>query len=997
MDYRRQDTRRAHSRTCGWITSHPSYTNWLDEGFGILWIKGKPGSGKSTLMEFLLRDFETRDAYRSSIQLSFFLHGRGTLLQKNRLGMYRSLLHQLLLKAPVAQAKFRHAFQERTSSQGVAGQDWNWHTNELRAFFMSAVELIAETQPVNIFVDALDEASDSTDNRHASVQIVSDFHELNDRLHRKQLRSAICFSCRHFPVVADNKGRDIWVERENQADISTYVCDELQRRLTLHTVEQGYLAGFQDIIIRGAQGVFQWAALVVSLAVQYHNDGLSPREISQILAEVPAELGDVYKHILSDVIDKRHRQHTLRLMRWVCLAERPLTITEMCFAMSLPTTEMDSPELSVAELDLPLEPMMIRRVVSLSGGLVELKQHAGRKILQFIHQSVNDFLARDGLRFLDQNAFEDVIGQGHHQLSLICANYMRMTEVNSYKLDVGLAATQLPFVDYAVKSWFLHAEKAETRGISQDYLLRYYHRFPVVLEPWIRLYRLLDESNYSGRRPEESSTMLHIASSANLITVIKGLLLSGLDLEQKDSSGNRAVHYASRWGHAVVVQALLDAGALFEARNNSGCTALERAASNGHEKTVRLLLLKGADVNKQTGSTGNALYGAAAKGNRAIVQLLLKNNADVNAQGGEYGNALQAASFRGYQTVVDVLLAQGADVNAQGGEYGNALQAASYGGHQTVVEVLLAQGADVNAQGGEYGNALQAASYGGHQTVVDVLLAQGAGVNAQGGYFGNALQAASVEGHQTVVDVLLAKGADVNAQGGLYGNALQAASYGGHQTVVNVLLAQGADINAQGGHFGNALQAASYGGHQTVVDVLLAKGADVNAQGGHFGNALQAASYGGQQTVVDVLLAKGADVNAQGGYLGNALQAASYGGHQTVVDVLLAKGADVNAQGGYFGNALQAASFRGHQTVVDVLLAQGADANAQGGYFGNALQAASVEGHQTVVDVLLAKGADVNAQGGEYGNALQAASFKGHQSTMHLLLNKHADITRQDN
>ncbi|KAH7330053.1 hypothetical protein BKA65DRAFT_460559 [Rhexocercosporidium sp. MPI-PUGE-AT-0058] len=279
MNYRRQDTQRAYAKTCGWITRHPSYTTWLEDGSGILWIKGKPGSGKSTLMEFLLRDFEKQALYQESIQLSFFLHGRGTILQKSRLGMYRSLLHQLLLSAPTAQAEFRHAFKERSKSQGDPGKDWNWHVNELRAFFMTAVEHVAKTQPVNIFVDALDEASDGTDDQNTSHQIVSDFHELNDLLHHKKLRSTICFSCRHFPVVTDNQGRDICVEEENQADISVYVCDELHRRLSVSESEQQYLAELQDAIVRGAQGVFQWAALAVALAIRYHNDGWSPREI----------------------------------------------------------------------------------------------------------------------------------------------------------------------------------------------------------------------------------------------------------------------------------------------------------------------------------------------------------------------------------------------------------------------------------------------------------------------------------------------------------------------------------------------------------------------------------------------------------------------------------------------------------------------------------------------------------------------------------------------
>jgi ankyrin repeat protein len=768
MNYRRQDTQRAHVKTCGWITRHPSYTTWLEDGSGILWIKGKPGSGKSTLMEFLLRDFEKQAFYQESIQLSFFLHGRGTILQKSRLGMYRSLLHQLLLSAPTARAEFRHAFQERSKSQGDPGKDWNWHVNELRAFFMTAVEHVATIQPVNIVVDALDEASDGTDDQNTSHQIVSDFHELNNLLLHKKLRSTICFSCRHFPVVTDNQGRDIYVEEENQADISVYVCDELHRRLRVSESEQQYLAELQDAIVSGAHGVFQWAALVLALAIRYHNDGLSPREIRQMLKEVPEELGDVYKHILGKVIDKNYYPETLRLMRWVCLAERPLTVTDMCFAMSLPETEILHLESSLAEPELRPYDVMVRRIVSLSGGLIECKQHREDRIVQVIHQSVNDFFLRDGLRFFDKTS-GDPIGQGHRQLSLICANYMRIADSN--KLDAESLKTKLPFVDYIARSWFLHAEKAETRGVPQDYLLRYSQCFPSMLDHWVRFYRILDDNKYSERRPEKSSTMLHIASGAGLLSVVEGLLLTHPDLEQMDGNGNRALHHASRWGHAKVVKALLDAGADFEAENDSKCTALERAAANGHEGIVELLLIKGADVNKQTGNTGNALYGAAAKGSRAIVQLLLDNKADVNAQGGFYGNALQAAAaaYKGNQAVVQLLLDNKAEVNAQGGFYGNALQAAAaaYKGNRAVVQLLLDNKADINAQGGFYGNALQAAAYGGNHAVVQLLLDNKAEVNAQGGHYGNALQAAAAgyKSNRAVVQLLLDNKADINAQG----------------------------------------------------------------------------------------------------------------------------------------------------------------------------------------------------------------------------------------
>ena len=105
----------------------------------------------------------------------------------------------------------------------------------------------------------------------------------------------------------------------------------------------------------------------------------------QMLTEVPEKLGDVYKHILSEVVDKKYYQQTLRLIRCVYLAERPLTLTEVCFAMSLLDTELVSSEFLPVKLGLPTLDVMVRRIISLLGGLVEPKQHEGGQIVQFIH------------------------------------------------------------------------------------------------------------------------------------------------------------------------------------------------------------------------------------------------------------------------------------------------------------------------------------------------------------------------------------------------------------------------------------------------------------------------------------------------------------------------------------------------------------------------------------------------------------------------------------
>ncbi len=95
------------AHTFNWAYEDPSIglSQWLRKGIGIFWISGKPGSGKSTFMKFLLNDCRTGELVyswksKSQIVASFFFHHRGTHLQKSFDGLLRSLLSQILEKEP---------------------------------------------------------------------------------------------------------------------------------------------------------------------------------------------------------------------------------------------------------------------------------------------------------------------------------------------------------------------------------------------------------------------------------------------------------------------------------------------------------------------------------------------------------------------------------------------------------------------------------------------------------------------------------------------------------------------------------------------------------------------------------------------------------------------------------------------------------------------------------------------------------------------------------
>lgn len=95
MRERFSSVRKASGMTCNWLFANLEYQRWLDhnrvsEHYGFLWIKGKPGSRKSTIMKHAA--YAAMDTKPPVTVITFFFNARGTFLEKSTIGMYRSLL-----------------------------------------------------------------------------------------------------------------------------------------------------------------------------------------------------------------------------------------------------------------------------------------------------------------------------------------------------------------------------------------------------------------------------------------------------------------------------------------------------------------------------------------------------------------------------------------------------------------------------------------------------------------------------------------------------------------------------------------------------------------------------------------------------------------------------------------------------------------------------------------------------------------------------------------
>jgi ankyrin repeat protein len=937
--------------------------------------------------------------------IAFFFNARGEVLEKTIIGMYRSLLLQLLDKNPTLQC----TFDSLSLLPSSISAEYQWTSNSLEAQLEQVVLSLGET-PVICFIDALDECE-----QWQVRSMISFFEHLGELAVSSGRSFRVCFSSRHYPEVTIRRGISLVLEGQEGhiQDIDNYLESAL--KIGTSTAAQQ----IRGDLLEKASGVFMWVVLVVDILNEEY-DGGRIHALKRRLHDIPANLHDLFRDILTR--DSHNKDELILCIQWVLFAKQPLRPEQLYFA-TLAGTEPDA-IVSQDHQEVTADTMR-RFLLGSSKGLTEITQSKNIKV-QFIHESVRDFLLKEnGLGKIWPELGSNFQGQSHERLKQCCLNYISIDVATPLKIPGDLpkassqqaaslrkSATQaFPFLEYAVRNMLYHADAAEGGGIPQaDFL----DSFP--LPRWVKLDNLFEK--HEVRRHTDSVSLLYMLAELNMANLI-GVLgsvsrcmdveaerygcplfaaaatssektlevcLESIKVKQADSSpvgavcepqsqpksAQRAARRdfvysglkdfllsAAELGHDRVLALLIESGRFgIDSKDSRGRTVLWWSARNDCEMSARLLLAAdSALVNSKDKDNKTPLFIAAEQGNLGVIEVLLDKGGDIDAQSARHGNALQAASARGDKEIATLLLDKGADVNAQGGHFGNALQAASARGDKEMATLLLDKGADVDAQGGYFGNALQAASWNGNKEMATLLLDKGADVNTQGGYFSNALQAALEKGYQDIATLLLDKGADVNAQSGRYSNALYAASERGQKEMATLLLDKGADVDAQGGHFGNALQAASYNSQKEIATLLLDKGADVNAQGGHFGNALQAASWNGNKEIATLLLDKGADVNAQGGHFGNALQAASARGDKEMATLLLDKGADVDAQGGYFGNALQAASWNGNKEMATLLLDKGADVNAQGGHFGNALQAASKRSHKEIATLLQKKGA----------------------------------------
>ena len=683
MDLRRNNIANAADNTCQWLLTHRTYLDWLRARSGLLWIKGKPGAGKSTLLKYALRQ-EGRD---QTIIASFFFNGRGSPLERNSLGLYRSILHQLLQFAPDQLSSLATIYKERCQTRGEIEKKWNWHEGELKDR-LSDLLLTLAVRPVRLYVDALDEGGEEV-----AIQLVEQFQALATKSSCAGGCLAICFSCRHYPIIALD-GFTICVENENSTDVQTYV----HQRLKANFVEEAKARVLAAEIIEKANGVFQWITLVLPQVIREYKRGKRIEAAQSHIRRLPTELHDLYGTILAEISDDE-QSDSLKLMRWICFALRPLSLREIRHAMivdaNTPYTTlqecMDTESYVVTDEDMRI------RVTDLSKGLAEVRLHHEQDFVQFVHESVKDFLIQAGLRRLENNNLGTTIGRANLYLAWTCVRYLSMDEIvsmgeeNRNEFDI---TSTYPLIRYAVVSWVPHAVEVEEQSL-QEGLFRLFQHFyrpsEYRMKHWAQLYYVFD--CWANSCPVKGMTVLHTIAMHGLCNLLSAFLnLQDAEADSKDNYGQTPLSLAAQRGHEAVVKLLVERDDVeADSKGDYGRTPLSLAAQRGHEAVVNLLVERDdveADSKDNNGQT--PLSWAARNGHEVVVKLLVERG-DVQADSKDNNGRtpLSWAAEGGREAAVKLLVERDdVDADSKDNNGRTPLSWAAEKRHEAVVKLL---------------------------------------------------------------------------------------------------------------------------------------------------------------------------------------------------------------------------------------------------------------------------------------------------------------------
>ncbi|KAK7960375.1 Vegetative incompatibility protein HET-E-1 [Apiospora saccharicola] len=414
--------------TSDWATQNPKIRSWLQCGRGeqVLWLNGKPGSGKSVLCAQLIR-FLRSDPNR---KVCFFFCDFQTPSHSISTHILRSIASQILHIVPDAVPYIYNEYVGKP--QPPAGQTLK---RILQNLFSLAKDL-------RLVIDGIDEIAPS---EHQIL--LKDLLQLTKAApNLKLLLVSQDISTISKPLSKQSKLRMSDERSSIEKDLTLIVRDSLEEIIGFHGDQIGkdVLGQLERDILKKAEGMYLWVRLVMDLL----QNASSVYDLLQQVHELPSSLKELYARILNNITSRcsaNDLSKIRRLFAWLICnrGKQPLSKQSARLGMIL------HPGFTIIE-------RTTRPLANATDICKPLIEEGHGNSLVFVHSTVPQYLLDpDSGPFLDRLQCEVSVATGCvAQLSQSLNLLDDSNSANNNEIDIALELYAL--LPYAQEYWVTH-------------------------------------------------------------------------------------------------------------------------------------------------------------------------------------------------------------------------------------------------------------------------------------------------------------------------------------------------------------------------------------------------------------------------------------------------------------------------------------------------------------------------------------------------------------
>ncbi|KIJ23511.1 hypothetical protein M422DRAFT_275892 [Sphaerobolus stellatus SS14] len=646
-----------------WIFKTSQMEQWFQGRFGILWGKGDPGVGK-TIITSVIIDRLKELYYEPSNKVAVLYIYFNYKVQYTTRELMEGLLRELIL------GRFLNEFTIQSLKEAMSRRD-RLSNDKVVGLLKSILQLLRRTF---IIVDAFDEISDEA----ARATLWTTLSKLTSNTSVQLL----IISRPHVTgILADAE----LVISAQEDDVKAYIKSRIVEHEQLRRLVMNKKPSIEEEVVgrvcEESSGMF--------LLTRLHMDSLSGKlkrsHILSALQTLPRDFVGTYDEAMERINQQspERKQLTLHILSWMVLAYRPLSESELLYAL----------ELSEGKEDVVLEDCYDREdILSVCAGLVVISEESSKAML--VHYTTQEYL---------QSRIGNISLLSEASLARACLifGYSAFFVPKEDAMERSFADS---FGEYACTGWYIHAKRTEDPGIVELCChLLYEPQKRSILVKHMELYREITEPAWL----HEELSALQICARLGLVAVAD-LLLDGnfkleTDADRNDYDGHIPWWIAARSQQLEIMEVIHNKKKIdVDSRDSHGRTALSYAATNGNMGIIDFLVSTvKANVNTPDRDGRIPLFYAVIRGHKSVIAYLIAAGSNVNHRDHRCAAPLHCTSgLQPHNEAVIALLLEchDIDVDPKDEDLMTPLMNAVRYNHIGAVKRLLETGAvDINA------------------------------------------------------------------------------------------------------------------------------------------------------------------------------------------------------------------------------------------------------------------------------------------------------------